>query len=40
MSHSIQPVCGAQVNGNITRISEKGGVVPLKSVDSGRGESN
>jgi hypothetical protein len=28
------------VNGNITRVSEKGGVVPLKSVDYGRGESN
>jgi cytoskeletal protein CcmA (bactofilin family) len=36
----LEIAAGAQVNGNITRVSEKGGVVPLKSVDSGRGESN
>ena len=36
----LEIVAGAQVNGIITRVGEKGGVVPLKSVDSGRGESN
>ncbi len=36
----LEIVAGAQVNGIITRVSEKGGVVPLKSVDSGRGEPN
>jgi cytoskeletal protein CcmA (bactofilin family) len=35
----LEIAAGAQVNGIITRVGEKAGVVPLKSVDSGRGES-
>jgi len=36
----LEIAAGAQVNGVITRISEKAGVVPLKSVDSGRSETS
>ena len=36
----LEIAAGAQVNGIITRVGEKAGVVPLKSVDSGRGESD
>jgi hypothetical protein len=35
----LEIAAGAQVNGSMTRVGEKGEVVPLKSVDSGRGES-
>jgi cytoskeletal protein CcmA (bactofilin family) len=36
----LEIAAGAQVNGSMTRASEKSGVVSLKSVDSGRGESD
>jgi cytoskeletal protein CcmA (bactofilin family) len=36
----LEIAAGAQVNGSMTRMGEKGEVVPLKSVDSGRGESD
>lgn len=36
----LEIAAGAQVNGVITRISEKAGVVPLKSVDSSRSETS
>ena len=32
----LEIAAGAQVNGIMTRVSEKGEVIPLKSVDSGR----
>jgi cytoskeletal protein CcmA (bactofilin family) len=34
----LEIAAGAQVNGVMTRVIEKGEVVPLKSVDSSRGE--
>lgn len=34
----LEIAAGAQLNGNMTRVSEKAGVVSLKSVDSNRGE--
>jgi cytoskeletal protein CcmA (bactofilin family) len=36
----LEIAAGAQVNGIMTRVSEKGEVIPLKSVDSNRGESD
>jgi cytoskeletal protein CcmA (bactofilin family) len=36
----LEIAAGAQVNGIMTRVSEKGEVIPLKSVDSGRGEAD
>jgi cytoskeletal protein CcmA (bactofilin family) len=36
----LEIAAGAQVNGIMTRVSEKAEVIPLKSVDSGRGESD
>jgi cytoskeletal protein CcmA (bactofilin family) len=36
----LEIAAGAQVNGIMARVSEKSGVVSLKSVDSGRGESD
>jgi cytoskeletal protein CcmA (bactofilin family) len=36
----LEIAAGAQVNGIMMRVSEKGEVIPLKSVDSGRGESD
>jgi cytoskeletal protein CcmA (bactofilin family) len=36
----LEIAAGAQVNGIMSRVSEKGEVIPLKSVDSGRGESD
>jgi cytoskeletal protein CcmA (bactofilin family) len=34
----LEIAAGAQVNGNMSRVSEKGEVIPLKSVDSSRAE--
>jgi cytoskeletal protein CcmA (bactofilin family) len=36
----LEIAAGAQVNGIMTRVSEKGEVIALKSVDSNRGESD
>lgn len=36
----LEIAAGAQVNGIMMRVSEKGEVIPLKSVDTGRGESD
>ena len=36
----LEIAAGAQLNGSMTRVGEKADVVPLKSVDSGRGESD
>ena len=36
----LEIAAGAQVNGSMSRMGEKGEVVPLKSVDSGRGEAD
>jgi cytoskeletal protein CcmA (bactofilin family) len=36
----LEIAAGAQVNGVMTRVIEKGEVVSLKSVDSGRGEAD
>jgi cytoskeletal protein CcmA (bactofilin family) len=36
----LEIAAGAQVNGIMTRVSEKAEVIALKSVDSGRGESD
>lgn len=36
----LEIAAGAQLNGNMTRVSEKTGVVSLKSVDSSRAESD
>lgn len=36
----LEIAAGAQLNGNMTRVNEKAGVVSLKSVDSSRAESD
>jgi cytoskeletal protein CcmA (bactofilin family) len=36
----LEIAAGALVNGNLTRVNEKGEVIPLKSVDSARGEAD
>jgi cytoskeletal protein CcmA (bactofilin family) len=36
----LEIAAGAQVNGAMMRVTEKGEVIALKSVDSGRGESD
>ena len=36
----LEIAAGAQVNGNLTRVNEKGEVVPLKAVESSRGDKD